>query len=72
MPSQILTDLHTSVKPFRNIRTRPTYLTTERINKEDNFNPIPIDRVNKFFSINIKQTYKRYILLETIRQGLTI
>ena len=40
--------------------------------KGGNFNPIPIDRVNKSFSNNIIQTYKCYILLETSGQGLPI
>ena len=57
---------------LRNVRTRPTYPTTFRVNKRVNFDPKPIDRDNKLFSNNIIQTYKCYILLETSGQGLPI
>ena len=55
-----------------NLRTRPTHLTTFRVNRGGNFNHTPIDRVNKSISNNIRLTYKCYILLKTSGQGLPI
>ena len=40
--------------------------------KGGNFNPIPIDRVNKSISKNIRLTYKCHTLLKSSLQGLPI
>ena len=40
--------------------------------KGGNFNPTPIDRVNKSISNNIRLTYKCHTLLETSGHGLPI
>ena len=58
MPSQKPTDLHTSLIPFKKHQDK-AYLHFGLI-KAGNFNPIPIDRVNKLFSNNIIRTYKCY------------
>ena len=52
-----------------------TFLETStkfRVNKGGNFNPTPIDRINKSISNTIRLTYKCYIFLETTGQGQPI
>ena len=43
---------------FRNVKSRPTYLTKFGVNKGGKFNPTPIDRINKSISNTIRLTYK--------------
>ena len=57
----------------RNLRTRPTHLTSYWVNIRGLFNPTHVYRVNKFIANNKRLTYKSqksHTLLETSGKGL--
>ena len=58
MPSQKPTDLHTSVIPFLEMSGQGLPIEPHLgLIKVGNYNPIPIDRVNKLFSNNTSVIY---------------